>query len=190
MPNAAFYSLRAGFPLDVKDRELNNLLRYMPGYEACQMNWRSGQPQGFALFSTSAAARAAVDVITGALFDDEFALRAELAHKCVAAHCSLLDPGALVQLDGGLVTCVVAALLGYGSKRQASLVAWLASDSANIHTSSLRGVPGDPLGTATAVKVELPWSPASGAGRHKQCAQLPRLSLAGAAQEHVRQGRP
>lgn len=32
-----------GFPNDVKERELNNMLRFMPGYEASQMNWKGGQ---------------------------------------------------------------------------------------------------------------------------------------------------
>lgn len=32
-----------GFPNDVKERELNNMLRFMPGYEASQMNWKNGQ---------------------------------------------------------------------------------------------------------------------------------------------------
>ena len=32
-----------GFPADVKERELNNLLRFLPGYEASQMNWKNGQ---------------------------------------------------------------------------------------------------------------------------------------------------
>lgn len=32
-----------GFPNDVKERELNNLLRFIPGYEASQMNWKNGQ---------------------------------------------------------------------------------------------------------------------------------------------------
>jgi hypothetical protein len=35
----------SGFPADVRDRELHNMLRYVPGYEACQMNWKTGQPQ-------------------------------------------------------------------------------------------------------------------------------------------------
>jgi hypothetical protein len=35
----------SGFPPDVHDRELHNLLRYVPGYEACQMSWKTGQPQ-------------------------------------------------------------------------------------------------------------------------------------------------
>lgn len=35
----------SGFPADVRDRELHNMLRYLPGYEACQMNWKTGQPQ-------------------------------------------------------------------------------------------------------------------------------------------------
>lgn len=32
-----------GFPQDVKERELNNLMRFLPGYEASQMNWKNGQ---------------------------------------------------------------------------------------------------------------------------------------------------
>lgn len=32
-----------GFPGDVKERELNNLLRFLPGYEASQMNFGKGQ---------------------------------------------------------------------------------------------------------------------------------------------------
>lgn len=32
-----------GFPPDVKERELNNMLRFMPGYEASQMNYKNGQ---------------------------------------------------------------------------------------------------------------------------------------------------
>ncbi|CAD7697713.1 unnamed protein product [Ostreobium quekettii] len=32
-----------GFPDDVKERELNNMLRFLPGYQASQMNWKNGQ---------------------------------------------------------------------------------------------------------------------------------------------------
>jgi hypothetical protein len=32
-----------GFPADVKERELNNMCRFMPGYEASQMYWKNGQ---------------------------------------------------------------------------------------------------------------------------------------------------
>eukprot|EP00878_Enallax_costatus_P012860 GHUV01013428.1.p1 GENE.GHUV01013428.1~~GHUV01013428.1.p1 ORF type:complete len:205 (+),score=45.62 GHUV01013428.1:76-690(+) len=70
-----------GFPNDVKERELNNLLRFIPGYEASQMNWRNGQAQGFALFINGGAARAACDQIAGLCFDDGVHLRAEMAHK-------------------------------------------------------------------------------------------------------------
>jgi hypothetical protein len=35
----------SGFPLDVRERELHNMLRMMPGFEACQMNWKAGAPQ-------------------------------------------------------------------------------------------------------------------------------------------------
>ncbi|KAI8464985.1 MAG: hypothetical protein J3K34DRAFT_388206 [Monoraphidium minutum] len=71
----------SGFPPDVRDRELHNLLRYLPGYEACQMNWKTGQPQGFALFSSPAAARFAVDLVSGSQFDEAVMLRAEMARK-------------------------------------------------------------------------------------------------------------
>lgn len=91
-----------GFPNDVKERELNNMLRFMPGYEASQMNWKNGQvrpppfprhrrhacmtgaavavadaaapcnavtadlqAQGFALFYTGVAARAACSALAG-----------------------------------------------------------------------------------------------------------------------------
>lgn len=71
----------SGLPHDVKERELHNLLRFMPGYEASQMNWKTGGPQGFALFSTGAHARAVVEAISGLQFDEGVVLRAEMAHK-------------------------------------------------------------------------------------------------------------
>ncbi len=60
-----------------------------------QINWKTGQPQGFALFSSAMAARTAVDLLTGVQFDDGVLLRAEIAHKnmflkvrqpCLSAH--------------------------------------------------------------------------------------------------------
>jgi hypothetical protein len=33
----------SGFPGDVRERELNNLLRFLPGYQASQLNWKNGQ---------------------------------------------------------------------------------------------------------------------------------------------------
>ena len=32
-----------GFPPDMRERELNNLLRFLPGYTASQLNWKNGQ---------------------------------------------------------------------------------------------------------------------------------------------------
>uniref|UniRef100_A0A453RW20 RRM domain-containing protein n=1 Tax=Aegilops tauschii subsp. strangulata TaxID=200361 RepID=A0A453RW20_AEGTS len=40
-----------GLPVDVKERELHNLLRWLPGFEASQINFKGDQPMGFALFS-------------------------------------------------------------------------------------------------------------------------------------------
>lgn len=70
-----------GFPDDVKERELNNLLRFLPGYVASQMNWKNGQAQGFALFDTVAGARAAVEIVGQIRFDENAVLRCEMAHK-------------------------------------------------------------------------------------------------------------
>ncbi|KAK9853868.1 hypothetical protein WJX84_000021 [Apatococcus fuscideae] len=64
-----------GFPDDVKERELNNLLRFLPGYEASQMHWKNSQAQGFALFQHGGAARAAIDNISNLVFDEGAVLR-------------------------------------------------------------------------------------------------------------------
>ncbi|MCO5554400.1 hypothetical protein L7F22_007930 [Adiantum nelumboides] len=72
-----------GFPPDVKERELQNLLRWWPGYEASQMNFKGEQPMGFALFSSAAAAMAAKEALQNLVFDHETnsTLRAEMAKK-------------------------------------------------------------------------------------------------------------
>ena len=54
-----------GLPVDVKERELHNLLRWLPGFEASQVNFKGDQPMGFALFATAhqaVAAKAALQV--------------------------------------------------------------------------------------------------------------------------------
>jgi hypothetical protein len=84
-PGGALADIRtifvSGLPPDVKDRELHNLLRHFAGYEASQMNWKAGSPQGFALFSTPAHARAVVELVSGLAFDEGVVLRAEIARK-------------------------------------------------------------------------------------------------------------
>lgn len=32
-----------GFPNDIKERELENMLRFLPGFAACQLNTKAGQ---------------------------------------------------------------------------------------------------------------------------------------------------
>lgn len=57
-----------GLPADVKERELHNLLRWLPGFEASQINFKGDQPMGFALFSTAhqaIAAKTALQVCFG-----------------------------------------------------------------------------------------------------------------------------
>jgi hypothetical protein len=98
-----------GFPPDVKERELNNLLRFLPGYEASQMNWKNGQAsthamhalrclslrlimecaqaQGFALFTHGAAARQACESIAH-LWCATFHIRTLCTHSdCSAGFC-------------------------------------------------------------------------------------------------------
>mmetsp|Transcript_18014 Transcript_18014/g.32892 ORF Transcript_18014/g.32892 Transcript_18014/m.32892 type:complete len:263 (-) Transcript_18014:1965-2753(-) len=70
-----------GFPKDVKDRELNNLLRFLPGYSASQLTWKNDQAQGFALFETGQNAQTACTIITGTEFDESCFLRCEMARK-------------------------------------------------------------------------------------------------------------
>uniref|UniRef100_A0A803MP32 RRM domain-containing protein n=1 Tax=Chenopodium quinoa TaxID=63459 RepID=A0A803MP32_CHEQI len=53
----------SGLPEDVKERELQNLLRWLPGYEASQINPKGEHPMGFALFSSPEFAHAAKDAL-------------------------------------------------------------------------------------------------------------------------------
>lgn len=71
----------SGFPQDAKERELNNLLRFMHGYTACQMHYKADGPQGFAMFENAVAARAAISLVSSVQFDENCALRAEMARK-------------------------------------------------------------------------------------------------------------
>ncbi|KAG8657621.1 cell wall integrity protein scw1 [Manihot esculenta] len=72
-----------GLPEDVKERELQNLLRWLPGYEASQVNFKGEKPMGFALFSTAQLAIAAKDALQDMVFDAESksVLHTEMAKK-------------------------------------------------------------------------------------------------------------
>ncbi|XP_010550813.1 PREDICTED: cell wall integrity protein scw1-like [Tarenaya hassleriana] len=73
----------AGLPDDVKERELLNLLRWLPGYEASQVNFKGEKPMGFALFSTGPLAVAARDTLQDLVFDTDSnsVLHTEMAKK-------------------------------------------------------------------------------------------------------------
>lgn len=97
----------AGFPDDIQERELNNLLRFIPGYVASQMNWKNGQAQGFALFESLAACSAACAQLNSVLYDEAppgFKLRAEVARKNMHALNDPVVPGGVKRQrfnDGG-----------------------------------------------------------------------------------------
>ncbi|XP_057538771.1 uncharacterized protein LOC130816142 [Amaranthus tricolor] len=73
----------SGLPEDVKERELQNMLRWFPGYEASQINYKGEHPMGFALFSTPEFAHAAKDALQNVVFDAESkaVLHTEMAKK-------------------------------------------------------------------------------------------------------------
>ncbi|XP_019198854.1 PREDICTED: RNA-binding protein with multiple splicing 2 [Ipomoea nil] len=73
----------SGLPEDVKERELQNLLRWLPGYEASQVNFKGEHPMGFALFTTPQFAIAAKDALQDMVFDAESksVLHTEMAKK-------------------------------------------------------------------------------------------------------------
>ncbi|GFP90546.1 RNA-binding protein with multiple splicing 2, partial [Phtheirospermum japonicum] len=73
----------SGLPEDVKERELQNLLRWLPGYEASQVNFKGEHPMGFALFATPQHALAAKDALQDMVFDSDSksVLHTEMAKK-------------------------------------------------------------------------------------------------------------
>ncbi|KAL6585263.1 hypothetical protein OROMI_004552 [Orobanche minor] len=73
----------SGLPEDVKERELHNLLRWLPGYEASQVNFKGEHPMGFALFATAHYALAAKDALQDMVFDSDSktVLHTEMAKK-------------------------------------------------------------------------------------------------------------
>ncbi|GAV83076.1 RRM_1 domain-containing protein [Cephalotus follicularis] len=72
-----------GLPEDVRERELQNLLRWLPGYEASQVNFKGEKPMGFALFTNAQCALAAKDALQELVFDAESksVLHTEMAKK-------------------------------------------------------------------------------------------------------------
>lgn len=78
----------SGFPHNILSRELNNLLRFLPGYEASQLCFKDGKPHGFAMFTTHAMALAAISQLSNVVFDNSEVypsiLRAEIARSNIA----------------------------------------------------------------------------------------------------------
>ncbi|XP_039057957.1 uncharacterized protein LOC120201412 [Hibiscus syriacus] len=72
-----------GLPEDVKERELQNLLRWLPGFEASQVSFKGEKPKGFALFSNADFVVAAKDALQKMVFDDKLKslLHIEMARK-------------------------------------------------------------------------------------------------------------
>lgn len=101
----------AGFPLDMTEREFHCLVTFLPGYEACQLSWGTGAPQGFALFKCNADAVNAVDRLAGHQVEVGAVLRAELAHKNLVIKVCVgrAQAVAAAAARGGGGTCVALA---------------------------------------------------------------------------------
>jgi len=73
----------SGFPADIKEREIHNLLRFFPGYEGCVLNLNesAGRPVCFASFTDRNSALRALRVVQDLRFDPNVAqtLRVEFA---------------------------------------------------------------------------------------------------------------
>lgn len=98
----------SGLPEDVKERELLNLLRWLPGYEASQVNFKGEHPMGFALFSTPQFAIAAKDALQDMVYDAEskIVLHTEMAKKNlfvkrgIVADSNAFDQSKRMRTDG------------------------------------------------------------------------------------------
>ncbi|KAE8712470.1 White-brown complex protein 11 [Hibiscus syriacus] len=72
-----------GLPVDVKEREMQNLLRWLPGFEDSHLSYKGEKPKGFALFSNAEFAVAAKDALQKMVFDSKLKslLHIEMARK-------------------------------------------------------------------------------------------------------------
>ncbi|GMN48111.1 hypothetical protein TIFTF001_017275 [Ficus carica] len=97
-----------GLPEDVKERELQNLLRWLPGYEASQVNLKGEKPMGFALFATAQQALAAKETLQNMVFDadSKSVLHTEMAKKNlfvkrgIVADSNAYDPSKRMRTGG------------------------------------------------------------------------------------------
>jgi RNA recognition motif-containing protein len=61
-----------GLPEDVREREVHNLFRFVPGYEGCKMTLMNQRPVSFASFQSREFALSAIQQVNGIQFDPEF----------------------------------------------------------------------------------------------------------------------
>jgi len=73
----------SGLPEDVREREIHNLFRFIPGYEGCKMTIMNQKTVSFASFRTREFASNAIQQVNGIQFDNDIdiPLRAEFARS-------------------------------------------------------------------------------------------------------------
>jgi RNA recognition motif-containing protein len=89
----------SGLPEDVKEREIHNLFRFVPGYEGCKMTIMNQRPVSFASFQTREFAASAIQQLNGITFDPnvEQTLRVEFARANSKVKRIITDAGAQQQ---------------------------------------------------------------------------------------------
>jgi len=73
----------SGLPDDVKEREIHNLFRLVPGYEGSKITLMNNRPVSFATFQTRDAATNAISTLHGIKFDpdQEYTIRLQFARS-------------------------------------------------------------------------------------------------------------
>jgi len=61
-----------GLPDDIKEREIHNLFRFVPGYEGCRLSTVNSRPVSFAVFHSRESASNAIQQFNGIKFDPDF----------------------------------------------------------------------------------------------------------------------
>lgn len=70
-----------GFPNDLRERELINMCRFMPDFDAASLKMNGSMAQGFVLFRSGGAAHSALHQLNGLRFCEGCSLRCEMARK-------------------------------------------------------------------------------------------------------------
>ncbi|XP_039046841.1 RNA-binding protein with multiple splicing 2-like [Hibiscus syriacus] len=101
-----------GLPEDIKERELQNFLRWLPGFKNSHLSFKGDKPKGLALFSTVNFTVAAKDVLQKMVFDVKLRslLHIEMARKNLTVKRVVVINSVAFDKDGGFPVPPVLSL--------------------------------------------------------------------------------